>query len=72
MSATTTSNSCTAYCYGGVFDVDNDEDLASQFFNDCCLLDTVKMQWKVIQPSGGKTKAKPTEEKNGEKNSLIM
>lgn len=67
MSATITSSNSTAYCYGGVFDVeDEEEDLDSQFFNDCCLLDTDKMQWKIMQPSGGKAKSKPVEDKIGE------
>ncbi|XP_045462445.1 kelch domain-containing protein 4 [Harmonia axyridis] len=59
MSATMTSSNSTAYCYGGVFDVEDDEeDLDSKFFNDCCLLDTDKMQWKIMQPTRGKTKPK--------------
>lgn len=56
MPITTTSNNLTAYCYGGVFDVEDDEEsIAGTFYNDLILLDLEKLQWKNVYLTGKKT-----------------
>nr|CAH7738499.1 unnamed protein product [Callosobruchus chinensis] len=44
-----TPNSLYAYCYGGVFDVEEDEEnLAGNFFSDFHQLDLEKLVWKTV------------------------
>lgn len=66
MSVTTAVNNLSAYCYGGVFDVENDEeDIAGNFFDDCYQLDLEKLVWKNVTPSGNKdTKTKRRKNKD--------
>lgn len=44
----------TAYCFGGVFDDEEDEDLSGNFFNDCYCLDLEKLTWRSVTVSGKK------------------
>lgn len=44
----------TAYCFGGVYDEEEDEDLSGVFFNDCYSLDLEKHVWKTVSVSGKK------------------
>lgn len=50
----TISPNNTAYCFGGVFDVEDDEDLCGNFFNDCYCLDLEKLTWRSVTVSGKK------------------
>lgn len=52
-----------AYCFGGVFDVDQEEDLAGNFFNDVYCLDLEKLMWRTVNLTGKKT-AKTRKRKN--------
>ncbi|XP_044252755.1 kelch domain-containing protein 4-like [Tribolium madens] len=57
MPMTSTPNNTTAYCYGGVFDVEEDEEnLAGIFYNDFISLDLEKLTWRNVTVSGKKTK----------------
>lgn len=44
----------TAYCFGGVFDEEEDEDLYGNFFNDCYCLDLEKLIWRNVNVTGKK------------------
>lgn len=62
---TSTPNNTTAYCFGGVFDVEDDEeDIAGQFYNDFYSLDLEKLSWKnlVLSSKKNKEEKKPIEE----------
>lgn len=51
------SNHLSAYCYGGVFDVEEDEEnLAGIFFDDMFQLDFDKMCWRSVSVTGKKDK----------------
>lgn len=50
----TLSPNNTAYCFGGVFDNEEDEDLFGNFFNDCYCLDLDKLVWRCVTVSGKK------------------
>lgn len=51
------SNSLSAYCFGGVFDIEDDEEnLAGNFFNDFYQLDLEKMMWRNISLIGKRDK----------------
>lgn len=54
MPITTSPNNTTAYCFGGVFDDEGDEDLCGNFFNDCYCLDLEKLTWRNVTVSGKK------------------
>lgn len=41
-----------AYCFGGVFDEEEDEDLLGSFYNDLYSLDLEKLMWRIYIPSG--------------------
>lgn len=50
-----------AYCFGGVFDHEEDEDLLGSFYNDLYALDLEKLVWRSLALTGkkdGDTKAK--------------
>lgn len=65
MPITVAPNNLTAYCFGGVFDVEDDEeDIAGTFFNDLILLDLEKLQWRSVSLAGKKTKEKTRRNKN--------
>ncbi|XP_066151519.1 kelch domain-containing protein 4 [Euwallacea fornicatus] len=49
MSVTTTDNGLSAYCFGGVFDHEDDEGIYGNFFNDFLQLDLEKMAWRQIE-----------------------
>lgn len=74
MSMVIAPNGLSAYVFGGVFDVeDDDENLNSIFFNDCFKLDLEKFVWRSVNLSRKKTKdinsenRKTTDEKNNGK-----
>lgn len=51
------SNHLSAYCYGGVFDIEDDEEnLSGTFFNDMFQLDLEKMCWRSVSVTGKKDK----------------
>lgn len=50
----TLSPNNTAYCFGGVFDDEEDDDLCGNFFNDCYSLDLEKLTWRSVNVSGKK------------------
>lgn len=51
------SNHSSAYCYGGVFDVEDDEEnLAGNFFDDMFQLDLEKFCWRNVTVTGKKDK----------------
>lgn len=50
----TSSPNNTAYCFGGVFDDEEDDDLCGNFFNDCYCLDLEKLTWRSVNVSGKK------------------
>lgn len=50
----TSSPNNTAYCFGGVLDDEEDEDLCGNFFNDCYCLDLEKLTWKCVSVTGKK------------------
>lgn len=50
----TLSPNNTAYCFGGVFDEEEDEDLCGNFFNDSYSLDLEKLMWRSVNVSGKK------------------
>ncbi|KAI4469831.1 kelch domain-containing protein [Holotrichia oblita] len=53
----TTAPNNVALCFGGVFDVEDDEEtLAGKFFNDAYSLDLEKLVWRSVLPSGKKEK----------------
>ncbi|KAJ8919748.1 hypothetical protein NQ315_006277 [Exocentrus adspersus] len=57
MPLTTTVNNLSGYCYGGVFDVENDEeDIRGNFFDDFYQLDLEKLIWKTVTLAGNKEK----------------
>nr|XP_023020044.1 kelch domain-containing protein 4-like [Leptinotarsa decemlineata] len=59
------SNNLSAYCYGGVFDTEDDEEnIAGHFFNDLYQLDLERLTWKNVSLSGKKEKDKPRRRKN--------
>lgn len=43
-----------AYCFGGVFDEEEDEDLLGSFYNDLHSLDLEKLVWRIHIPTGKK------------------
>lgn len=52
-----TTNHLSAYCYGGVFDIeDDDENLSGTFFNDIFQLDLEKFCWRNVNTTGKKEK----------------
>lgn len=57
MPITPASNQLSAYCYGGVFDIEDDEEnLAGNFFDDMFQLDLEKFVWRNITVTGKKEK----------------
>ncbi|XP_050303701.1 kelch domain-containing protein 4 [Anthonomus grandis grandis] len=57
MPVVTTVNSSSAYCFGGVFDTEDDEeDISGNFFNDFYQLDLEKMVWREMQLTGKREK----------------
>lgn len=57
MTVTATINNLSAYCYGGVFDLEDDEEnIAGNFFNDCYQLDLERLIWKNVTLTGSKEK----------------
>lgn len=51
------SNLLSAYCYGGVFDIEDDEEnLAGNFHDDMFQLDLEKMCWRTVFVTGKKDK----------------
>lgn len=67
MPMVTTQNN-TAICFGGVFDVEDDEEeLSGKFFNDAHSLDLEKLVWRSVVPTGKKDKdAKARRRRNKE------
>lgn len=61
MPITSTPNNTLAFCYGGVFDIEEDEEnLSGIFYNDFYQLDLEKLLWRNVNLSGNKEKdAKP-------------
>ncbi|GLV33972.1 uncharacterized protein CBL_11145 [Carabus blaptoides fortunei] len=58
MTMTLAPNS-SAYCFGGVFDVEDDEeDISGTFFNDMYTLDVEKMAWRQLTLSGKRERAR--------------
>lgn len=56
MPITSTPNNTIAYCFGGVFDVEEDEEnLAGIFYNDFFSLDLEKLVWRNVVISGKKS-----------------
>lgn len=50
-------NNLFAYCFGGVFDIeDEEENISGNFFNDLYQLDLEKFVWKTVTVSGKKDK----------------
>lgn len=63
MTMTLAPNS-NAYCFGGVFDVEDDEeDLSGTFFNDMYSLDVDKIAWRQLTLSGKRDKARKNKKK---------
>lgn len=50
----TLSPNNTAYCFGGVIDEEDDENLSGSFYNDCYSLDLDKLVWRNVTVSGKK------------------
>ncbi|RZC36859.1 Kelch 4 domain containing protein [Asbolus verrucosus] len=66
MPITSTPNNTIAYCYGGVFDVEEDEEnLAGIFYNDFYSLDLEKLVWRGVTMTG-KKEAKTAKKSNPE------
>ncbi|KAJ8940537.1 hypothetical protein NQ314_010699 [Rhamnusium bicolor] len=69
MPVTTAPNNVSAYCYGGVFDIEDDEEnIAGHFFNDFYQIDLEKLIWKNLMLTGKKekdTKTRRKKNKNG-------
>ncbi|CAH1179032.1 unnamed protein product [Phaedon cochleariae] len=63
-------NNLSAYCYGGVFDVEeDDENLAGNFFNDFYQIDLERLVWNNVLLSGKKdkeSKARRRKNKDGD------
>ncbi|KAG5896299.1 hypothetical protein JTB14_008855 [Gonioctena quinquepunctata] len=58
-------NNLSAYCYGGVFDTEDDEEnIAGTFYDDFHHLDLEKITWKSICLSGKKEKDKTRRRRN--------
>ncbi|CAG9856038.1 unnamed protein product [Phyllotreta striolata] len=58
-------NNLTAYTYGGVFDIEDDEEnLSGHFYNDFLQLDLEKFSWNKIALSGKKDKTKAKRKKD--------
>lgn len=54
-----------AYTFGGVFDVeDDDEDIAGNFYNDLFCLDLEKILWRNVSLVGKKDKEYKSKKKN--------
>lgn len=69
MTVTTAINNLSAYCYGGVFDVEDDEEnIAGNFFNDCYQLDLEKFIWKNVTLTGSKDKDLKTKRRKNKDN----
>ncbi|KAK9687729.1 hypothetical protein QE152_g36047 [Popillia japonica] len=68
----TTAPNNVALCFGGVFDVEDDEEtLAGKFFNDTYSLDLEKLVWRSVLPSGKRdkdTKARRRKKEEGNDN----
>ncbi|CAG9763379.1 unnamed protein product [Ceutorhynchus assimilis] len=63
MPVVTSINNLSAYCFGGVFDVEDDEeDISGNFFNDFYQVDLEKMIWRQMQLSNRKD-SKPRRQK---------
>lgn len=68
-----TSNLLSAYCYGGVFDVEDDEEnLSGIFFDDMFQLDLDKLCWRTVTLTGKKERdtrkrKQETDDDNGKK-----
>ncbi|KAF7281033.1 kelch domain-containing protein 4 [Rhynchophorus ferrugineus] len=57
MPIVTSVNNTLAYCYGGVFDTEEDEeDISGMFFNEFYYLDLEKLQWHPVNLVKKKTK----------------
>lgn len=53
MPIVSTANHLSAYCYGGVFDTEDDEEnLAGNFYNDMFQLDLEKFCWRTVNVTG--------------------
>ncbi|CAH1099021.1 unnamed protein product [Psylliodes chrysocephalus] len=67
MPIVSTVNNLTAYTYGGVFDIEDDEEnLSGNFFNDFYQLDLEKLIWNNVTLSGKKEKVNKARRKNKE------
>ncbi|KAL1518360.1 hypothetical protein ABEB36_001995 [Hypothenemus hampei] len=69
MPMVTTVNGQYSYCFGGVFDVEDDEILSGNFFNDFIQLDLEKMGWKrltLTEKKDAKTKRRKIKEDDQE------
>ncbi|XP_066254482.1 kelch domain-containing protein 4 [Euwallacea similis] len=67
MPVTTATNGLSAYCFGGVFDHEDDEGIYGNFFNDFLQLDLEKMAWRQIELSSKRdVKTKRRKNKNEE------
>lgn len=63
MTMTLAPNS-NAYCFGGVFDVEDDEeDLSGTFFNDMYSLDVEKIAWRQLTLTGKREKTRKNKKK---------
>ncbi|CAH0546671.1 unnamed protein product [Brassicogethes aeneus] len=57
MPITSTPNNSSAYCFGGVFDIEEDEeDISGNFYNDFYQLDLEKLAWKTVTLCGKRDK----------------
>lgn len=61
-----TSAGNRAYSYGGVFDVEDDEDISGTFYNDLLSLDLEKLTWRTLTASGKKKEQKSRRRKQNE------
>lgn len=72
MPITSASNLLSAYCYGGVFDIEDDEEnLAGNFFNDMFQLDLEKLCWRTVSVTGKKDKDASTRRRKNVKDEGI-
>lgn len=71
----TLSPNNTAYCFGGVFDEEEDEDLCGNFFNDCYSLDLEKLTWRSVNVNAKKEsepKVRRKKKTDGDKGKVVV
>lgn len=59
-----TGSTTKAFCFGGVFDQEDEEDLAGTFYNDLFMLDLEKITWRSVTLSGKQQKEKSKRRKD--------